>query len=108
MIRSALAACALGLTLAGPAAAFEWLAEVSDCEPSLGRPIARHLQCRAEPVVAPCGKIQAVQATLGGLTRFQVLWLTGARAEVLIGPHEDQLCLPASRYLDGRSMANRE
>jgi hypothetical protein len=30
------------------------------------------------------------------------------RAEVLIGPHEDQLCLLASRYLDGRSMANRE
>jgi hypothetical protein len=79
MIRNALAACALGLTLAGPAAAFEWRAEVSDCEPSLGRPIARHLQCRAEPVVAPCGKIQAVQGDLGGLARFQVPWLTGPR-----------------------------
>jgi hypothetical protein len=108
MIRNALAACALGLTLAGPAAAFEWRAEVSDCEPSLGRLIARDLQCRAEPVVAHCGQIQAVQGDLGGLARFRVLWLTGTRAEVLLGPHEDQLCLLASRYLDGRSMANME
>jgi hypothetical protein len=108
MIRNALAGCALGLTLAGPAAAFDWGPEVSDCEPTLGRVIARHLQCRAESVVAPCGKIQAVQGDLGGLARFQVLWLTGTRAEVPIGPHEDQLCILASRYIDGRSMASSE
>jgi hypothetical protein len=108
MIRSALAVSALGLALAGPAAAFEWRAEVSHCEPDLGRLIARHLQCRSDPVAAPCGKIQAVQADLGGLARFEVLWLSGTRAEVLIGPHEDQLCILASRYIAGRNVASTE
>jgi hypothetical protein len=108
MIRSALATCALGLALTGPAAAFEWRAEVSDCEPTLGQLIARHLQCRAEPVAAPCGKIQAVEDELGGLARFEVLWLTGTRAEVLVGPHEDQLCILASRYIAGRSLASTQ
>ncbi len=108
MIRKALAATALGLALAGPAAAFEWRAEVSHCEPTLGRLIARHLQCRADPLAAPCGKIQAVEDDLGGLARFEVLWLSGTRAEVLIGPHEDQLCILASRYVAGRSMASTQ
>jgi len=108
MIRHALAASALGLVLAGPAAAFEWRAEVSHCEPTLGRLIARHLQCRAEPVAAPCGKIQAVRDDLGGLARFEVLWLTGTQAEVLIGPHDDQLCILASRYIGRRSLASTE
>ena len=108
MIRTALAAAALGLALAGPAAAFEWRAEVSDCEPTLGRLIARHLQCRADPVAAPCGKIQAVEDDLGGLARFEVLWLSGTRAEILVGPHEDQHCILASRYISGRSMASSE
>jgi hypothetical protein len=108
MIRHALAASALGLVLAGPAAAFEWRAEVSHCEPTLGRLIARHLQCRADPVTAPCGKIQSVQGDLGGLARFEVLWLTGTRAEVLIGPHDDQLCILASRYIGRRSVASTE
>jgi hypothetical protein len=58
--------------------------------------------------VAPCGKIQAVQGDLGGLAHFQVLWLTGTRAEVPIGPHEDQPCILPSRYIDGRSMASSE
>jgi hypothetical protein len=106
MIQHALAACALCLLLAGPAAAFEWRAEVSHCEPTLARLIARHLQCREDPVIAPCGKIQAVKGDLGGLARFEVQWLTGARAEVLVGPHEDQLCILASRYLGGRSIAS--
>jgi hypothetical protein len=108
MLRNALAVSALGLALAGPAAAFEWRADVSHCEPTLGRLIARHLQCRTDPVVAPCGKIQAVRDELGGLARFEVLWLTGTRAEVLIGPHEDQLCILASRYIAGRSLASTE
>ncbi len=105
MLRNVLAAGAAGLALAGPAAAFEWRADVSHCEPTLGRLIARHLQCQAEPVVAPCGKIKAVRDELGGLARFEVVWLTGTRAEVLIGPHDDQLCILASRYIAGRSLA---
>jgi hypothetical protein len=108
MIRNAFAACALGLAFAGPAAAFEWRAEVSHCEPTLGKLIARHLQCRADPVAAPCGKIQAVQNDVGGLARFEVLWLSGTRAEVLIGPHEDQLCILASRTIASRSLASTQ
>lgn len=108
MIRTALAVSALGLALTGPAAAFEWRAEVSHCEPTLGRLIARHLQCRADPVAAPCGKVQAVQDNLGGLARFEVLWLSGTRAEVLIGPHQDQLCILASRYISGRNLASTQ
>ena len=108
MIRTALAVSALGLALAGDAAAFEWRAEVSHCEPTFGRLVARHLNCRADPVAAPCGKIQTVQDDLGGLARFEVLWLSGARAEVLIGPHEDQLCILASRYLGGGKLASTQ
>jgi hypothetical protein len=108
MIKNALAACAVGVALAGPAAAFEWRAEVRDCEPTLGRLIARHLQCTAQPVEAPCGKIRSVQGDLGGLARFEVLWLTGTRAEVLIGPHEGQLCILASRYIAGKSVASTQ
>jgi hypothetical protein len=96
----------LALTL--PAAAFEWRARATNCEASRGELIARHLQCAVDPVVAPCGKIQAVHEDLGGVVRFEVLWLSGTRADVLVGPHEQELCILASRFISGRSMASVE
>jgi hypothetical protein len=101
MVRTALVVVAVGLTLIGPAEAFEWRAEVSHCEPTLGGLLARHLQCRHNPVGVPCGKIQVVRHDLGGLARFEVLWLTGTRTEVLVGQHDDRLCILASRYIAG-------
>ncbi len=94
------------LIVAGPAAAFEWRAAPSNCEASLQQLVARHLQCKDEPVVAPCGKIETVHADLGAVARFEVLWLSGTRSEVLVGPHEEQLCILASRFISGRNMAS--
>jgi hypothetical protein len=105
-MRNAFAATALILAVASPAAAFEWRAEVSHCEATRGELIARHLQCARDPVVAPCGKIQAVSADFGGLAQFEVLWQSGTKTEVLIGPHEDQLCILASRFVSGPSVAS--
>jgi hypothetical protein len=102
MIRNAPSACAIGLASPGRRPGSIWRGEVSGCEPSFGRLIARHLQCRADPVAALCGKIRALRADLGGLTRFQVLWLTGTGAQVLIGLHEDQLSIMASRLPEHR------
>jgi hypothetical protein len=48
------------------------------------------------------------RADLGGLARFEVLWQSGTKAEVLIGPHEDQLCILASRFISGGSVASAE
>jgi hypothetical protein len=107
-MRSAIAATALILGVASPAHSFEWRAEVSHCEPTRGKLIARHLQCELDPVVAPCGKIQAVSEDLGGLARFEVLWQSGTTSEVLIGPHEDQLCILATRFISGGSLASAE
>jgi hypothetical protein len=107
-MRSAFAATALILAVASPAQSFEWRAAVSHCEPSRGQLIARHLQCERDPVVAPCGKIQAVSADLGGLARFEVLWKSGTRSEVLIGPHEGQLCILASRFISNGTVASAE
>ncbi len=59
-------------------------------------------------MVAPCGKIQAVGADLGGVARFEVLWRSGTTSEVLIGPHEDQLCILATRFVSGRNVASAE
>ena len=81
-MRSAIAAIVLILAVASPAQSFEWRAKVSHCEPTRSQLIARHLQCERDPVVAPCGKIQAVGADLGGLARFEVLWKSGTRSEV--------------------------
>jgi hypothetical protein len=105
-MRNTLAASALVLALASPAQAFEWRAEVSHCEATRGELIARHLQCDRDPVVAPCGKIQAVGVDLGGLAQFEVLWQSGTKTLVLIGPHEDQLCILASRFVSGPSVAS--
>jgi hypothetical protein len=105
-MRHALAATALILAVASPAQSFEWLAGISNCEATRGQLIARHLQCDRNPVVAPCGKIQAVGADLGGLAQLEVLWQSGARCEVLIGPHQDQLCILASRFVSGPNMAS--
>jgi hypothetical protein len=107
-MRSAFAATALILGLASPAQPFEWRAEVSHCEPTRGELIARHLQCDLDPVVAPCGKIQAVGADLDDLARFEVLWKSGTRSEVLIGPHEGRLCILASRFISGGGIASAE
>jgi len=107
-MRSAIAAIVLILAVASPAESFEWRAEISNCEPTRGQLIARHLQCERDPVVAPCGKIQAVGADLGGLARFEVLWKSGTRSEVLIGPHEDRLCILASRFISGGTVASAE
>src|SRR5918994_150825 len=100
-MRSAFAATALILAAASPAQSFEWRAGITNCEATRGQLIARHLQCERDPVVAPCGKIQAVNADLGGIASFEVLWKSGTRTEVLIGPHEDQLCILASRLIGG-------
>ena len=105
-MRIACAAGALILALASPAQAFEWRAKVSHCAATRGELIARHLQCDRDPVVAPCGKIQTVGADLGGLAQFEVLWQTGVRSEVLIGPHEDQLCILATRLLSSPDLAS--
>jgi hypothetical protein len=104
-MRNSILAAAL-LMIASPAAAFDWRPAPTNCEASLQQLVARHLQCKGDPVVAPCGKIQAVQADLGALARFEVLWLSGTRAEVLVGPHEQQLCILASRFISSRSMAS--
>ena len=105
-MRNACAASVLILALAGPAQAFDWRAEVSHCEATRGKLIARHLQCDRDPVVAPCGKIQAVGIDLGGLAQFEVLWKSGIKSLVLIGPHEDQLCILATRFISGPNMAS--
>lgn len=105
-MRSGLLAAVAVLITAGPTAAFEWRAAPTNCEGSLQRLIARHLQCTGDPVVAPCGKIETVHQDLGALARFEVLWRSGTRAEVLIGPHEQELCILASRFISGRSMAS--
>jgi len=105
-MRNACAAGALILALASPAQAFDWRAEVSHCEATRSKLMARHLQCERDPVVAPCGKIQAVGVDLGGLAQFEVLWQSGTKSLVLIGPHEGQLCILASRFVSGPSMAS--
>jgi hypothetical protein len=107
-MRNALAATALVLAVASSAQSFEWRAAVSHCEASRGKLMARHLQCDRDPVEAPCGKIQAVGPDLGGVARFEVLWRSGTTAEVLIGPHEDQLCILATRFVSGRNLASVE
>ena len=107
-MRSAFAATALILAVASPAQSFEWRATVSHCAPTRGELIARHLQCERNPVVAPCGKIRAVGADLGGLARFEVLWKSGTRSEVLIGPHDGQLCILASRFISNGTVASAE
>ena len=107
-MRNAIAAATAGialLALAAPAGAFEWRADPINCEPSRGELIARHLQCKLDPVEAPCGKIRAVHEDLGGVARLEVLWLSGTKAEVLVGPHEQNLCILASRFISGRSLA---
>jgi hypothetical protein len=104
-MRNSLLAAAL-LIVASPAAAFDWRAAPTNCEASLQQLVARHLQCQGDPVVAPCGKIKSVHAELGAVARFEVLWLSGTRAEVLVGPHEQQLCILASRFISSRDMAS--
>jgi hypothetical protein len=107
-MRSAFAATTLILAVASPAQSFDWRAEVSHCEPTRGQLVARHLQCERDPVVAPCGKIRTVGADLGGLAQFEVLWNSGTRSEVLIGPHEGRLCILASRFIAGGNVASAE
>ena len=107
-MRNVLTATALVLAVASPAQSFEWRAAVSHCEASRGQLLARHLQCDRDPVVAPCGKIQAVGADLGGVAQFDVLWRSGTTTQVLIGPHADQLCILASRFVSGRNLASAE
>ena len=110
-MRNAIAVATASLALwvlIAPAAAFEWRAGPVNCEASREQLIARHLQCRNDPVVAPCGKIQSVHEDLGGLARFEVLWLSGTMEEVLIGPREQELCIIASRFISGKSLASVE
>ena len=107
-MRDACAASVLVLALASPAQAFEWRAKVSHCEKGRDELIARHLRCDSNPVVAPCGKIQAVGADLGGLAQFEVLWHSGTRSEVLIGPHDGQYCIVASRLISGPDLASAD
>jgi hypothetical protein len=107
-MRNALAATALVVAVASPAQSFEWRAAVSHCEASRDQLLARHLQCDRDPVVAPCGKIRAVGADLGGVAQFEILWRSGTTSEVLIGPHDNQLCILATRFVSGRNLASAD
>ncbi len=96
------------LTLMRLAGTTGWRAEVSHCETTRGRLIARYFQCERDPVSAPCGQIQAVRQDLGALAYLKVRWQSGKEAEVLIGPYQKQVCILGSRFLSRTSVASTQ
>ena len=93
------------MRLAGPSG---WRAEVSHCETTRGKLIARYFQCERDPVSAPCGKIQAVRQDFGALAYLEVRWQGDSETEVLIGPYQKQVCILGSRFLSKTSVASTQ